>query len=40
MEKELAAPNGVKWPQPLGLFINNDFVPSSNGQMLATINPA
>lgn len=38
MEVELSAPNGRKWSQPLGLFINNEFVPSSNGQKLATIN--
>lgn len=40
MELDLTAPNGKKWSQPLGLFINNEFVKSSNGQKLATINPA
>ncbi|KAJ9131656.1 Aldehyde dehydrogenase [Pleurostoma richardsiae] len=40
MEVELTAPNGKKWSQPLGLFINNEFVKSSNGQKLASINPA
>lgn len=40
MEVELSAPNGKKWSQPLGLFINNEFVQSSNGQKLATINAA
>lgn len=39
MEVELAAPNGKKWIQPLGLFINNEFVKSSNEQKLASINP-
>ncbi|KAL2271640.1 hypothetical protein VTJ83DRAFT_1011 [Remersonia thermophila] len=39
MEVELTAPNGRKWTQPLGLFINNEFVASSNGQTLASINP-
>ncbi|KAK4137402.1 aldehyde dehydrogenase [Trichocladium antarcticum] len=39
MEVELTAPNGKKWTQPLGLFINNEFVKSSNGQTLASINP-
>ncbi|KAL8325197.1 hypothetical protein RB597_008453 [Gaeumannomyces tritici] len=40
MEVELSAPNGKRWNQPLGLFINNEFVESSNGQKLATINAA
>ncbi|KAK3333983.1 aldehyde dehydrogenase domain-containing protein [Cercophora scortea] len=40
MEVELTAPNGKKWSQPLGLFINNEFVKSSNEQTLASINPA
>lgn len=39
MEVELTAPNGKQWTQPLGLFINNEFVKSSNGQRLASINP-
>ncbi|KAK4661471.1 mitochondrial aldehyde dehydrogenase [Podospora pseudopauciseta] len=39
MEVELTAPNGRKWTQPLGLFINNEFVKSSNEQKLASINP-
>ncbi|KAL2752861.1 hypothetical protein ACRALDRAFT_1036467 [Sodiomyces alcalophilus JCM 7366] len=39
MEVQLTAPNGVKWTQPLGLFINNEFVESSNGQKLTTTNP-
>jgi hypothetical protein len=40
MEVELTAPNGIKWVQPLGLFINNEFVPSSNGEKITTVNPA
>lgn len=40
MEVELTAPNGKKWSQPLGLFINNEFVKSSSEQKLASINPA
>ncbi|OIW33477.1 aldehyde dehydrogenase [Coniochaeta ligniaria NRRL 30616] len=40
MEVELSAPNGVKWTQPLGLFINNEFVKSSNDGKIASINPA
>jgi hypothetical protein len=39
MEVELTAPNGKKWAQPLGLFINNEFVKSSNGQKIASVNP-
>ena len=39
MEVNLKAPNGKSWSQPLGLFINNEFVKSSNGQTIATINP-
>ncbi|SPO01181.1 probable aldehyde dehydrogenase [Cephalotrichum gorgonifer] len=35
----LTAPNGRSWTQPTGLFIGNEFVPSSNGQTLTTINP-
>ncbi|RDW87299.1 ALDH-like protein [Coleophoma crateriformis] len=36
---ELTAPNGHKYTQPLGLFIGGEFVKSSNGQKLTTINP-
>ena len=39
MEVPLTAPNGKKWNQPVGLFINNEFVASSNGQKLTSINP-
>ena len=39
MEVELTAPNGKKWTQPLGLFINNEFVKSSNEQKIASVNP-
>jgi hypothetical protein len=39
MEVELTAPNGRKWTQPLGLFINNEFVESSGGQKITSINP-
>lgn len=40
MEVELTAPNGKKWAQPLGLFINNVFIKSGNDQKIASINPA
>ena len=36
---ELTAPNGRKYIQPTGLFINNEWVKSSNEQKLTTINP-
>lgn len=36
---ELTAPNGRKYAQPTGLFINNEWVKSSNGQKLTSINP-
>ncbi|KAF2009729.1 aldehyde dehydrogenase [Aaosphaeria arxii CBS 175.79] len=37
---ELQAPNGRKWAQPTGLFINNEFVPSSTGKTIESIDPA
>lgn len=40
MNIQLSAPNGKKWIQPTGLFINNEFVKSSNGQKLTTVNAA
>ncbi|TVY54226.1 Aldehyde dehydrogenase, partial [Lachnellula suecica] len=36
---ELTAPNGKKYTQPTGLFINNEWVKSSNGQKVTSINP-
>jgi len=39
MEVELTAPNGRKWVQPLGLFINNEFVKAGSGQTITSINP-
>src|ERR1700753_4202915 len=36
---ELTAPNGVKYTQPTGLFINNEWVPSSKGNKITSINP-
>ncbi|KAL0637555.1 mitochondrial aldehyde dehydrogenase [Maublancomyces gigas] len=37
--KDLIAPNGKKIHQPLGLFINNEFVKSKSGETLMTISP-
>ncbi|GES65881.1 aldehyde dehydrogenase [Aspergillus terreus] len=36
---DIVTPNGHKYQQPTGLFINNEFVPSS-GQTLTSIDPA
>jgi hypothetical protein len=35
----LKAPNGVEYKQPIGLFINNEFVKSSSGEKITSINP-
>ncbi|KKK21543.1 retinal dehydrogenase 2 [Aspergillus ochraceoroseus] len=37
---QLTAPNGHKYTQPIGLFINNQFIPSKSGEKFATINPS
>lgn len=36
---ELTAPNGTKYAQPTGLFINNEWVKSSDGKKISSINP-
>lgn len=36
---DLTAPNGTKFTLPTGLFINNEFVKSSSGQLITSINP-
>ena len=36
---ELTAPNGVKYTQPTGLFINNEFVKSKAEDKITSINP-
>ena len=36
----LTAPNGRKYDQPIGLFINNEFVKSEKGEMIESINPS
>ncbi len=40
LEIELTAPNGKKYIQPIGLFIDGKFVKSSNGQKITSINPS
>ncbi|KAH7405843.1 aldehyde dehydrogenase-like protein [Phaeosphaeria sp. MPI-PUGE-AT-0046c] len=37
---ELTAPNGRKYQQPRGLFINNEFVKSKSGETITSINPS
>ncbi|CAH0057026.1 unnamed protein product [Clonostachys solani] len=37
---DLVTPNGISYQQPLGLFINNQFVASKSGETFATIDPA
>lgn len=37
---DLQAPNGVKYSQPTGLFIDNEFVASANGGTITSIDPA
>ncbi|KAJ5542072.1 Aldehyde dehydrogenase N-terminal [Penicillium sp. DV-2018c] len=36
---QLTAPNGLTWTQPIGLFINNQWVKCSTGEKIASINP-
>ncbi|RSL85208.1 hypothetical protein CEP52_016211 [Fusarium oligoseptatum] len=36
---QLTAPNGVAYKQPLGLFINNEFVAAQSNQTIEAINP-
>ncbi|KAJ5920146.1 hypothetical protein N7516_011004 [Penicillium verrucosum] len=40
LTQTITAPNGVSYQQPTGLFINNQWVASSSGQKLQSINPA
>lgn len=37
---ELTAPNGRKYVQPTGLFIDNEWVGGSGGEMISSINPS
>ncbi|KAM0334152.1 hypothetical protein ACHAQA_001172 [Verticillium albo-atrum] len=39
LKLELTAPNKRAYTQPLGLFINNDWHPSSDGAKITSINP-
>jgi len=37
---DLTAPNGKKYQQPLGLFINNEFVHAKSGATITSIYAA
>ncbi|KAB8255802.1 aldehyde dehydrogenase domain-containing protein [Aspergillus pseudonomiae] len=37
---DITAPNGRRYKQPTGLFIDNEFVKSTSGQTIASIDPA
>ncbi|KAI9037589.1 aldehyde dehydrogenase [Aspergillus affinis] len=37
---DITTPNGRTYKQPTGLFINNEFRPSSNGQTIVSLDPA
>jgi aldehyde dehydrogenase (NAD(P)+) len=36
---ELKAPNGTSWPQPTGLFINNEFI-NGTAQAITSVDPS
>lgn len=36
----LTTPNGHSYKQPTGLFINNEFVKSTSGLAITSIDPA
>ncbi|KAK9449516.1 aldehyde dehydrogenase domain-containing protein [Limtongia smithiae] len=38
--EKIKIPNGVEYDQPVGLFINNEFVASKDGAKFEVINPA
>lgn len=38
--KHIKLPNGIEYDQPLGLFINNKFVPGVKNSLIPVINPS
>lgn len=40
LQLSLTAPNGRQYSQPIGLFIDNQFVAAKSGDKFATISPA
>lgn len=39
LDSTIVSNTGIRYIQPLGLFINNEFVKSQSGETLSTINP-
>ena len=37
---ELTLPNGTRYSQPTGLFINNEYVKAKSGRTFASVDPA
>lgn len=37
---DITLPNNLTYKQPIGLFINNEFVPAQSGEFINSINPA
>ncbi|EAW13616.1 aldehyde dehydrogenase ALDH [Aspergillus clavatus NRRL 1] len=37
---DIVTPNGRRYKQPTGLFINNEFVPASGGETITSLDPA
>lgn len=40
LEQKIKLPNGISYTQPTGLFINNEFVPSQQGNTFEVISPS
>ncbi|CDK27649.1 unnamed protein product [Kuraishia capsulata CBS 1993] len=40
LQQQITLPNGLVYTQPLGLFINNEFVAAKSGKTFDVINPA
>ncbi|KAM6508286.1 mitochondrial aldehyde dehydrogenase [Fusarium falciforme] len=36
---DLTTPNGIRYRQPLGLFIHNEFIESQSGETFPTVDP-
>ena len=37
---QITAPDGAKWTQLTGLLISNEFIVSSKGEFIETVDPA
>jgi hypothetical protein len=40
LSEQLTTPNGIQYKQPLGLFINNEFVQARSDETIIAVNPA